>query len=316
MTTENTYPTFLETAENLESLNNYMSLLNFWHISKINKEREYIKRHGLHPTLTDFVTSNHNGYYKYDYNSFRVNGPSDIQKMVYTVFRIYLEKKFPNFEVSKVRDIPTWVFTINDNDFGLDNPIFLAVNSLRMLNRDNFSVFTLQNLSQERSWGRREYNNKFSIKFSVIESGLLVTQLEKDMTEIERVLINEADQLINNSLRILMGNDTFLENLGIDPKAKAKPVKKKKSDGSDDLVELEVAPTGRVIPPQQPTRTPEIDALVELYRSLGSPMQNAAISDIFNYLVNYLRIANPERRVPPLTTANIREFEMSLRNAA
>lgn len=311
MTTEITYPNFIESAQNLEALNNYMYLLNFWHISKINKEREYIKRHGLHPLLKDFIS----GAKTQEFNTFSVDGPSDIQKMVFTVFRIYLEKKIPEFEVSKVRDQATWVFTLNNDSFGLDNPMFLMVNSLRLLNRDNFPIFSLRNLSQDR-YSRRTVPEKFSIKYDNISSGLLITQLEKDFTEIENALAIEVDGLINHSLRRLMGLNTFLENLGIDPKAKAKPVRKK--DSSDDWIELEVTPRGQVMTdtPVRAVTTPEVQSLVELYRTLGSPMSHLQTTDLMNYLIAYTRAANPERRVPQLTPATIREFQNSINNAA
>ena len=312
MTTEIAYPPFIESSENLAGMNNFMSLLNFWHISKINKEREYIKRHGLHPTLHNFIQKRYEGGGSFDINTFELQGSSDIQKMVYTVFRIYLEKKFPNYEVSKVRDMPVWVFTIDENEFGLENPIFLMVNSLRMLNRNNFSIFTLNNLETNARY-RTNYDNKFSISYRNLQDKLLIPQLEKDLTEIEAVLASEVDGLITRSLGLLMGKDKFLIDLGIDPKAKAKPVRKKLDSSVE--VEIEVAPTGRAMP-RPAASNQDVQFLAELYRSLCRPMQGLPAADICNYLISYSRVANPERQPIQINGQLVTEFDTAIRNAA
>ena len=314
MTTEITYPTFLETSENLEGLNKFMSLLNFWHISKINKEQGFIKRHGLHPVLKDFVqTTNPFISGQLTYNSFALEGSSDIEKMVFTVFRIYLEKQFSEFEVSKVRDAATWVFSLENDAFGLDNPMFLRILGLRMVNQvPQLGILRLEDLSAR---GYRNYRSesKFSLRYPNLTQGLLVKQLEKDLTDVEILLSTQADEMINHSLRSLMGHDRFLESLGLDPKAKVKVPKKKK----EAEIEIEVT-TGRPVS-VAPTRTgtsPGIQSLVELYRNLGSPIENLGTTDLFNYLVSYMRVANPERVLPELSNATIREFETAIRAVA
>lgn len=313
MTTEITYPQYLETADNLKEFDKFVSLLNFWHISKINKEREYIKRHGLHPVLRDFETKSPYGS---TYNSFSIDGSSDINKLVFTVFRIYLEKQFPSFEVSKVRDVKTWVLTLDNNSFGLDNPFYLQIAALKLLNRDNFEAITIQDLTQNRSWNRNNMANKFSIKYTGEINELMVNRVEKDIEAISSTLQREIDPMIKASLDRLMNNGTFLENLGIDIKAKPKK-KSSKAHTDETLAIIEEGIINNIPPQRNPVVSEGINRLVELNTMLGNSITNLSMQDRFSFLSNYLRMANPEnQQVPTLTPVNLQAFENALRNAA
>lgn len=108
---------FIEDVGNLESSNNYSYLLNFWHVSKLNKELEYIKRNGLHPNLSSKILGN--------MNYVEVDEGNSIQTSFYVSFRIFLKFFFENAEAFKTRDSEEWKITFKEDIPHTENLNFL-----------------------------------------------------------------------------------------------------------------------------------------------------------------------------------------------
>lgn len=109
--------TFHESLDNIESSSNFSYLLNFWHISKLNKEFEFIKRHGMHPALVP-TDSNKT-------NDMRVTEGNSVDTYFYTSFRIFLKALFEGAEAFKTRDIDEWKITYKNEESKLDNLNYL-----------------------------------------------------------------------------------------------------------------------------------------------------------------------------------------------
>lgn len=108
---------FNDSVENIESSINYSYLLNFWHVSKLNKEYEFIKRHGIHPKL---ITTINNGI-----NDMKVPEGNGVSTAFYTAFRIFLKGLFNGADAFKSRDVDEWKITYTDKQSHFDDLTYL-----------------------------------------------------------------------------------------------------------------------------------------------------------------------------------------------
>lgn len=106
---------FSESVSNMDYPDSISYLLNFWYTTKINKEYDFIKRNGIHPSI--FVKLNE---YR-GCNELEVMEGNSIQTNFYTVFRIFIENLFnKNVKVSKERNSEKWNISFKEDTHGLD----------------------------------------------------------------------------------------------------------------------------------------------------------------------------------------------------
>lgn len=233
--TSETIPTFIESIENINTDDKYNYLLNFWYTAKLNKELEYVKRHGIHPTLA---------FYDNDLaNSFEISSKSPISTAFYTVFRIYLEKAFPGWKFLKDKYQEKWEGLWEDeNEYSLDNPTYLKMAYAASNNfRSGLGIFS--------------YTNRTRIHFSINiyeKNSLYVKNIINEMAQINDYCAKEIDTTLPVACDKLFNKLQDYIELPQDT-----TVKKKKEEA------IIAPPRVRTMAPQQSTL--EFQQLIELY---------------------------------------------------
>ena len=116
----NEITTFSNSINNIEYSRDLSYLLNFWHTTKLNKEYEFIKRNGIHPSVISVE--------KKGLLDFSVKEGNSIQTNFYTVFRIFIENVFnKEYKTSKSKNREEWSLSFKDELDGLDSSIYLIM---------------------------------------------------------------------------------------------------------------------------------------------------------------------------------------------
>jgi hypothetical protein len=111
---------FNNSIENMDYSKDYSYLLNFWHTTKLNKELEFIKRNGIHPSVVSVI--------KNGANEVTVSEGNSIETNFYTVYRIFLENIFKEVKALKTRGLEEWSLSFKPGTDGLDTYSFLIAN--------------------------------------------------------------------------------------------------------------------------------------------------------------------------------------------
>ena len=179
---------FHETIENIKYSTDYHYLLNFWYISKLNKELEFIKRNGIHPDLKNSNSSNSS------YNALKVDNGNSIQTYFYTAFRIFLKSFFKNSEAFKTRDKEEWKISFLNEKNKLNNPILLILKfNANFLNNSNDGL-----LKPSRSGYSSINTNIFYLRLSN-DQRLHAKHLIDKIAELEdRTVLNIDDSILTS----------------------------------------------------------------------------------------------------------------------
>lgn len=175
--TNETVPPFIESVDNIATEDKFNYLLNFWYTAKLNKELEFVKRHGIHPTLS---------FHDNDLaNSFDIISKSPISTAFYTVFRIYLEKAFPGWKFLKDKYQEKWDATwdADEGEFSLDNPVYTRI----AYAADNNFVTT----NRIFNWNRYSKTN-FSVNMFE-KNSLYVKSVIHELAEIDDFCVKDID---------------------------------------------------------------------------------------------------------------------------
>jgi len=290
---------FKESIENLDYTRNHIYLLNFWHTTKLNKEFEFIKRNGLHPSLT--VTESYNGN-----QDVSVSEGNDITTAFYTTFRIFLENIFGKAKVVKQRDRNEWTVSWNtDKVVTLDNYPYLLCfyakeEGLGQIEPILFSGWT------------RDLFKSLSIRLrntDTLHSKELLNSLER--------IEEHATLHIGNKIPAEMDN-IFVKlksRLGISTKA----LSKKKATPEEVFVDYQPDNGWRNITPQvniEFERDREIlTELLPYYNQLNHSVRMMAERTRFSYILSFARASGNNIVINRIqdTDANFRAF-MALTN--
>lgn len=192
MTTE---VTFNNSIENVDYSRDYSYLLNFWHTTKLNKEHEFIKRNGIHPSV---ITVDKRGV-----NDVGVREGNSVQTNFYTVFRIFIENMFEKkVKTNKERSTEEWILTYQEPIEGLNSKIYLLMHYAKAQGLTNDIIEFVRNM---RYGGEEDRNpSPFKIKLrnkDQLHSKRLLESLEDyevhAKAEIDNAITREANELMN-----------------------------------------------------------------------------------------------------------------------
>jgi hypothetical protein len=264
---------FNETVTNIDCSLNYSYLLNFWHVSKLNKEFEYIKRHGLHPALVNVV--------KNGVNDVAVEEGNEISTYFYTVFKIFLKSLFPGTTVFKTRDTDEWKLTYSHESFHLDDEMYLLYKYFE----DEFNT---------REGIIRKAPSRYGLK---LNESFLVKLIEKDQLH-AKILLDKINSM-QETAQLQVEKD-IEEELGLitDKIAKklqiTKPVEKKVATKATvqsqvwERVEEEVRQTtARMAEPARPVAG--LNELLPIYEQIKHSITMFNQRTRFSYLLNYAK---------------------------
>jgi hypothetical protein len=223
---ENKIP-FTYSSENIEYSPNLSYLLNFWHTTKLNKENEFIKRNGVHPSLAAIQRREAVDFETIEGNSIQTN--------FYTVFRIFIENLFnKEIKTMKERNAEEWSVNFKPEVKGLDSKSYLLIYYAKTKNLLN-DTFFFNNRIQRRvnvkpqisfvvklkkkdqlhskkildSFQEYETTARENIDQDIsVECGRLISKIEDHLNlfknEIEKPKRKEAKQVISSQVRELL----------------------------------------------------------------------------------------------------------------
>lgn len=264
---------FNDSAENIESSLNYSYLLNFWHVSKLNKEYEFIKRHGLHPNLVTTDSSN--------INDMKVAEGNGISTAFYTAFRIFLKGFFYGAEAFKSRDQDEWKITYTDKQSHLDNLNYL----IYKFNENNLPENVIRSAS--RRYGLRS-NESFAIK--LFEKDQIHAKLVlDDFNSMHTKASTDIDSQIEIELLALTTKIAKISEIE-NPFTKKKTKTKESSinhDRSPGWMHIEAPWPATVIPPI--LENPTLEELIPIWNQIKEGIGMFPNRTKFSYLLNFAK---------------------------
>lgn len=247
---------FTHSAENTEYSGNLSYLLNFWHTTKLNKENEFIKRNGIHPSIAPIERRENIDFTTTEGNSIQTN--------FYTVFRIFIENIFDKeVKTMKERNTEEWRVSFKPETKGLSSKAYLAMYYARSKNLSN-DIFNINS----RGFSRR-LSSKPQIDFSIkirnkdqLHSKKVLDSLEEYEVSIKENIDQEISSECRNLIAKIKSNLNLNNNV---PQAALKP----------KAVE--------------PVISSEIRALLPFYTQLNSSINGMDPRTKFLFILNYAR---------------------------
>jgi hypothetical protein len=259
---------FHESIENIDASNNFSYLLNFWHLSKLNKEFEFIKRNGMHPALLSTSVGNANDMITSEGNS--------IQTAFYTSFRIFIKSVFPGAEAFKTRDVEEWKVAFKTGESHLDNLSFLIYKfNENKLNNDGIIRVA------SRRYGVRNIDS-FTVKLSdkdQLHSKILIDKINEMQEEakinVDQKIVTELNDITKKIAKLL----------DIKEHSNEKVSKVKKTIASDVFESIQP-----IITPRQ-TVNPNLALreLLPVYNQLKDSINMFTNRIKFSYILNFAK---------------------------
>lgn len=272
--------------ENIEYPKDYTYLLNFWYTSKLNKENEFIKRNGLHPSIYNVS--------QYNKNELKVREGNSIPTNFYTVFKIFIENIFKETKAAKTRDTEEWTMGLKPGAQALDLPHYLLLNYARAQNIQSqlisFPVI------------RRTTIPASLVSFKIRISNKDELHCKKLVSELETF---ETHAKVNIDLKVTEELIPFMDKLSrliAIPEVSVKAAKKK----------------AEVSEPRLGTHNPMINELLPVYNNLNTSLTAFPPRTRFSYILSFAKQAGTNALISTIedTEANYNAFLALTNNMA